>query len=245
MRKDNLKVCIPVAAEQTAQQRFYDNFGAGLHAMAQPLTVLRSALMASALPGLSAADQRRYVDLSAEQVERACSLFQNLQQLLAASQVAPECEPVNMVTMLWPAIEHQRTALSPAGLRVDVTIPDDLPTVAGDMDRILQAVFSGFKIAASVSAPGDVIELTAAPWQDYVELNIRNHHSHGRRLSSSERFHLALAETNIRSQNGKYECTEDPFHFSLALPVLNPSRKKLDHIRSEAAPQRIRVHSFQ
>jgi hypothetical protein len=245
MHKDNLKICFPSATEYETQQRFYDNFAAGLHALAQPLTVLRSAMMASSLPGLSAVDQRRYVDLSAEQVERTCGLFQNLQQLLNANREAAECLPVNLVGVLWPAVEHQRTVLHPTGVQIDASIPDDLPNVLGDMDRTLQAFFNGFKIAASLSEPGDVIELRVAPWNEYVELSIRNHRSHGRRLNSTERFNLALAETNIRSQNGMYECTEDPFHFSLALPVLNPSRKKLDHIRSEAAPQRMRVHSFQ
>jgi len=53
----------------------------------------------------------------------------------------------------------------------------------------------------------------------FVELILQTRRVHGRLLNSAERLNLALAEANIRSQQGKYDCVEDPLRVFIALPL--------------------------
>lgn len=207
------------AAEGDELAGFYTHLANGLHAMAQPLTILRSVMVASSVSGLTAVDHRRYLDISSDQVERACVLFHSLQQLVTAKQVQAGCAPVDLSRLLAPVVEGQKEILQASGIDMRVVIPDALPPMLADMDRTLQALFAVLKITASVSSPGDVIELLVSPRNESVELVIQNRNVHIQRLNSSERLSLALAETNIRSQQGQYEFAEDPLRVSMTLPA--------------------------
>jgi signal transduction histidine kinase len=221
MPKDVLEAGCADSAGESNVDRFYANMATALHAMAQPLTVLRSAVISAAAPAANPSDQRRYLEISAEQVERACRLFQSLQQLLVAHQMEAELAPVELAVLLPPVIENQTATLKEADVEMQAVIPDGLRPVLGDMDRTLQALFGVLQIAASVSRPGDVVEFVVTPRKKFVELVVQNRRAHGRRLTSTDRLNLILAETNIRSQQGEVELAEDPFRASLLLPLLD------------------------
>jgi len=80
-------------------------------------------------------------------------------------------------------------------------------------------LFAVLKIAASVSSPGGAAELVITAGNGLVDLAIENRGAEGRPLNSSERMSLALAEVNIRSQQGGYQCSEDPFRVSIQLKL--------------------------
>jgi nitrogen-specific signal transduction histidine kinase len=70
----------PMAAETAA------GLAQGLHAMAQPLTILRGAAGALQLsPSVSVSD-RRYVEMCAVQAERLCEMIVGLRDRLDAAQ---------------------------------------------------------------------------------------------------------------------------------------------------------------
>ena len=219
MRSAPLENGPSIAVRDDELGRFCATMAEGLHALAQPLTILRSAVAACMAPSVTAAGQQRYMELSTQHVERTCSLFECLQDLVMASQTEAECEAFELRELLAPVIEDQAAALRSPAIELRVNAPDALRPVLGDAARTLQALFSALTIAASVSSAGDVIELAVTARNGFVELNIQNRRIHGRRLNSSERLSLALAETNIRSQRGQYEWAEDPFRVSMALPL--------------------------
>jgi hypothetical protein len=70
-----------VASEEELA-RFCESVGDGLHTLAQPLTILRSAIPACSAPGISADVLRHYLEVSRGEVERACALFASLQGLV-------------------------------------------------------------------------------------------------------------------------------------------------------------------
>jgi hypothetical protein len=109
--------------------------------------------------------------------------------------------------------------LEAAGIELRVFMPETLPSVLGDVNRTLQALSAALMIAASISSPGDLIEFLVSVRNGNVELVLQNRRIHGRRPNSSERLSLAVAEANIRSQQGEYEYDEDPFRVSFALPL--------------------------
>jgi hypothetical protein len=219
MSSQVLEAVIPSVAEGEERARFLANMSEGLHAMAQPLTILRSSVAASAAPGVDALKQRRYLDLSSQQIERACCLFEFLQDFVIASQIEADCVPIELADLLASVANDQRAALEASGIELSVVTPSGLPTVMGDVTRTRQALSAGLKFAASVSVAGDVVELLASASHGHVELIIRNDRVHGRPLNSSERLSLSLAEANILSQQGEYEYAEDPFCARMTLPV--------------------------
>jgi light-regulated signal transduction histidine kinase (bacteriophytochrome) len=221
MPKGTLEIGCVDSVEKREVERFYANMATALHAMAQPLTVVRSAVVAAAAPGVNASDQRQYLDILSEQVERTCGLFQSLQQLVAVNQIKAERAPIEVSRLLAPVVESQTLTYNALGVEIQAVIPDGLRPMLGDMDRTLQALFAALQIAGSVSSASDVIELFVTSRNGFVELIVQNRRAHGRRLNSSERLSMVLAEANIRSQQGEFEYAEDPFCVSLMLPVLN------------------------
>lgn len=200
-------------------QRFYTDLANGLHAMAQPLTILRSALEILTLPREAPIDQRHYLEISAKQVQRTCGLFSDLQDLVTARLIDAERSRLDLWQLVTPILEDQRTALLASGVAIAVARHHELKPVYGDAGRTEQAITAALRAAASFSARGDVIELLSSDARGYVEFTVQNTRRHGMRMNSSDRLSLSVAEINILSQHGRYQFVEDPFCVSLALPV--------------------------
>jgi hypothetical protein len=196
----------------------------GLHAIAQPLTILRASIEVLNLPEGGAIDHRRYLDISARQMERTCHLFACLQDLVLARLNEAQRERFDLWELLGPMIEDRRVQLQTAGIGMIVARQDRPDTVVGDAERTGQAVAEVLNMAASVSSRGDVIELHASRTHGFCELRVQNTRGHGKRISSPDRLSLSLAAINIVSQQGKYHLGEDPFCVSLALPMEDISR---------------------
>jgi len=219
MHSATLQICPTTVVKDDELSRLCARLSQGLHALAQPLTILRSALVASTAPGISAVEQRRYLDLSTQHMERICGLFECLQDVVIASHMDAECEPILLSDVLAVVVQDQKVVLEAGGVELRVLMPETLPSVLGDVNRTLQALSAALIIAASVSSPGDLVEFLVSAGNGNVELVLQNRRIHGRRPNSSERLSLALAEANIRSQHGEYEYDEDPFRVSFALPL--------------------------
>jgi signal transduction histidine kinase len=219
MPSDTLEPCPSTVVKNDELARFCAYMAEGLHAMAQPLTILRSTVAASAAPGVTPAGQRRYLELSTQHVERTCGLFECLQDLVIASHVKADRGPVELLEVLALVVEDHKALLETSAIELRVLVPDGLLPVLGDAARTMQALSAALKVAASVSSPGSVIELQVTARNGLVELMVQNMRIHGRSLNSSQRLTLVLAEANVRSQQGKFECTEDPFRVSITLPL--------------------------
>jgi hypothetical protein len=219
MPSETLKSGIPTGARNGELGRFCANIAEGLHAMAQPLTILRSTVAASAAKSVTPTRQRHYLDISTHQVERACKLFDCLQDLVIASKFEADCASFEIPELLALAVREHKAVLQASAVGLRVVTPTGLLPVLGDVSRTLQALSAALKIAASVSHSGDVIELLATARNGFVELVIQNRRAHGRPLNSSDHLSLLLAEANIRSQQGEHEYAEDPFRVRLTLPV--------------------------
>ncbi|HEX4036771.1 MAG TPA: hypothetical protein VHX37_01820 [Acidobacteriaceae bacterium] len=216
-----------VAAAEAAhpeRARFYADLVNGLHAMAQPLTILRSAMEMLTLPNGGMIDQRRYLEMSSRQVARTCGMFASLQDLVETQLIEAQRVRFDLWDLLMPLIENQRRMLGDTRIEIIAARPESRVAVWGDAGRTEQALAAVLKLAGAVSISGDVIELRAVKADGYMELTCENARRHGKPMDSSERLSLAVAEANILSQNGRYDAVEDPFRVSLALPVENLDR---------------------
>jgi hypothetical protein len=199
--------------------RLYANLTHGMHAMAQPLTVLRSAVAACSMPGVTAEAREFYLNVSSEQVERACAQFLSMRELLIASQNPAACLPIDLSELLSFLAESQEEICAESGVEIEIVASETLRPILGDKERTLQSLVALLRIAVSLSKTGDTVLLLVTSCMGTIALTVQNEHTHGRNLSSSERLNLSLAETNIRSQNGNYELMADPFRVILTLPT--------------------------
>jgi len=198
----------------------------GLHAVAQPLTVLRAAIEMLARPEGAGMDQKRYLEILAAQVARTCDLFSCVRELVASNVIESQQASFDLWELLEPTIEDQTASLRNSGVGFAVMKQQPLQPIFGDAERTEQAFSALLKTAGALAAHGDVIELRASQAQGYAELTLLNPRSHGKQLNSTHRLGLSLAEVSILSQQGRYLCADDPFCCSFALPLYMPGQTR-------------------
>ena len=186
----------------------------GLHAIAQPLTVLRGAVGAMQLSEKVASGDRRYVDMSADQIGRLCDMLANLRSLLDVAQSEAVCSPQDWHDLVGCVLEDYDGVSPTSGVRMAVTHPSHFMRVLADPARTEQAMRTALDMAQALASHGDEIQCRVLP----DGLALQNEHGHGKGLSSSDRLSLSLVEAAIRSQRGTCRFIEDPFCLSIALP---------------------------
>ncbi len=204
--------------------KFHKDLANGLHAMAQPLTMLRAAIEVLALPQSAGIDRRRYLEISAGAVDRTCHVFGRVQDLVAVTTIEAQRARFNLWEVIEPVIEDRRRRLETSGVAIAAAKSEAWEPVLGDASRTEQAVAVVLQMAGDLATRGDVIELSGSVRNGFVELTLRNTRHHGKRIDSTAKLNLALAEANVASQHGRCEFAEDPFRVSLALPVDDRSR---------------------
>ena len=187
----------------------------GLHAMAQPLTILRGALGALQLEQGGEAENRRYVEMSNVQTGRLCRLLTNLRSLIEFAQFPAVCESVDLFELAEQIVADNTGLFRDAGVQVTLNKRSGNTAVAlGDSARTEQAMRSGLDTAIELAAVGDEIRWQILP-DGFV---LENEHAHGKRLSSPAHVALSVVETAILSQRGTCTAIEDPFCLSIRLP---------------------------
>lgn len=238
MPKEELDANEPAAAKD-ATAKFHRDLANGLHAMAQPLTMLRAAMEVLSMPQSAGIDRRRYLEISAGAVERTCLVFAHVQDLVAASICEAERSRFDLWEVIAPLIADRRKLLEASGVAIAASRNESWEPILGDAGRTEQAVAVVLQMAGDLASKGDVIELSGSVENGFMELTLENTRRHGKRMDSTARLSLALAEANIVSQQGRCEFAEDPFRVSLALPLEIPERSGRKTIVSHWEPDHL------
>jgi hypothetical protein len=197
----------------------------GLHAMAQPLTILRGALGALTLAKAVAPGSERYLEMSSVQVERLCAMLASLQGLLDTAQLVADSTMFDLAEVIGMVLDDFEPNLQKSGLRMQATRPEQPIFAVGDAGRSEVALHACLQIATAISMPGDTV---AVKWQvgdGFAEVTVAHERMRGAELGSSERLSLALAEANLRSQGGFFAYIQDPFESSLRIPLQRPDKE--------------------
>lgn len=223
-----------VAALREEHEQFFAEVADGLHALAQPLTIVRSAIAMLAMAKESGADCSRYMELSSRQIERTCQLFASVQNLLATRTALAEPEPIDCERLLSRIVEDRFRSLDERGIQLVTTVPA-LPCLAfGDHHRTEQALSAAFETAVSVSSPGDVVKVDASAFDGFIEITVQCSRKLDNDLKSSDRLNLSLAKANVLGQQGRYSFTTEPFRILLALPAHQPDMESSETIGCKA-----------
>ncbi|HTV16369.1 MAG TPA: hypothetical protein VME68_16745 [Acidobacteriaceae bacterium] len=217
-----IATCEDTCVDSGSVRKFHDELMNGLHAVAQPLTILRAAMEMLSRSGAPGIDRKHYLEISTEQVVRACDLFSAVQDLVASNVTKAQHASFDLGEVLEPVIEAHAARMQARGVGLAVVRPEPWQKVTGDADRTEQAFRAMLNTALSLASHGDVIEIYTSRAAEFAEITVKHPQRHGKGLNSSDRLSLSLAEVNIVSQLGKYRCAPDPFCCWFALPIEKP-----------------------
>lgn len=191
----------------------------GMHAMAQPLTVLRGVLGAWKLRGSMKAESDRYIEMSARQVERIGELLSCMQDVLDAAEGEPKRARMDideLIGLVLEGMDSDPREWKGSIVRVGLSGPIYMH---GDAERTERALRAAVRVLVSSSHTGGTIWVSVQPLEGQVEVKVEQKAALGKALGFAERLNLSLVETNIRAQGGTYKCVDDPFCISFTLPA--------------------------
>ena len=200
-----------------ASETFCSQLSQGMHAAAQPLTVLLASLSRANTDSMSTAELRELTESSAVQVQRVCMLFRSLQQLVMAEGNKAHLFPCPILPVLAHVVDGVDLLFLKAGVSLRLSVPDYCPPVFLDRARTIQALTSVLLIAHAVSSARDTVELILTSTADTVQIVIRNVDSQVRGMNAEAQLSMAVAEANMRSQDARFRLSLRPFQVQIEL----------------------------
>ena len=211
--------CGSSSAVRSASEILCSNLSLGLHAVAQPLKILRASLSNPDTDRMSAEELRELTAISAVEVERVCKLFSYLRELVRAENTKPQLSSTPILPLLAYVVDGVKLLYEEDGMPLKSIVPDTCQPVFIDRASTLQALSSVLLIAHGVSRAPDTVEvIVTCPTANAVQIVVRNFNSHSESIDAEARLGLALAEANIRSQRAKFSWSPEPFYVQIELP---------------------------
>jgi hypothetical protein len=194
------------------------NLAQGIHAVAQPLAVLMASLGKSHTDLMNLDELRELTASSAAEVQRACTLFGCLQQLVMVETVEPHLSPTPLLPVLAYAAEGVDLLLQKDGVVLRAVTPEFCPPVLIHRARTLQALSRVLLMVHSLSRAQHTVELIATPSANTVQVVVRNLNVSVGAINAEGRLSMAVAEANMRSQHAAFALSLSPFTVCMELP---------------------------
>jgi signal transduction histidine kinase len=195
-----------------------NNLMEGMHSAAQPLAILRARFYPDYIETMDKGQLRELALSASSQVERLCTLFNYLQQLLAAASTEPKLAPADIATLVENTVEGVELFFLDSKMAIRSTVPAESGLVMADKSRTQQALSAVVLIAHHLSAAGQTVEVSVMPTPDAVEVNVLNSASTIDVMTGESKLGMAVAETHIRSQGGDFAFSLHPLQISIRLP---------------------------
>jgi hypothetical protein len=155
---------------------------------------------------------------SAREVERVCALFSCLQQLVMTETIKPDLSATPVLPLLAHVADEVNLLFEEDGMCLNATVPDTCQPVLINSARTLQALTSVLLIVHAVSRAQDTIELIVSLSASAVQVVVRNANPYVGTMNTEASLRMALADANIRSQQGKFSWSPAPFSVQIELP---------------------------
>ncbi len=136
------------------------------HELKTPLTSIRGfvRLLETGRVGPVNEKQRHYLDIVLEQTDSLTQLIEDLLDLsrIEAGIIEVRREKVNVQKVISGVLDRLENLAKEKGVRVRVCVPEDLPPVAGDADRLAQVFTNLIHNAIKFTPSGGEVKLEAA-----------------------------------------------------------------------------------
>jgi signal transduction histidine kinase len=208
------------STSKSESEILFSNLSDGLHATAQPLTILRASLSEAQIDPMSRDELRELAVRSSVEVERVCTLFRCLQQILNIGRFKPNLSATPILPLIADVAGGVDLVFERDGMFLSSIVPETCQPVQIDPARTHQALSIVLLIAHRVSQAQDTIELFASsPSARVVRIVVRNRTSNVDTVDSQMHLSMALAEANIRSQRASFSWRLKPFKVQIELPA--------------------------
>jgi len=194
------------------------NLSHGIHAAAQPLTILLASLSKAHTDRMSTEELRELTASSSEEVQRVCTLFSYLQELVVAESIKPKLSATAILPLLASAAEGVQLLFRKQGIILSSTVPETCPLVLINGPRTLRALSSVLLTAHALSSAQDHVEMIASTSIHGMQVVVRNLNLSVASTSAEARLSMAAAEANIRSQQAGFVFSQRPFQVLIDLP---------------------------
>jgi hypothetical protein len=194
------------------------NLSHGIHAAAQPLTILLASLCKAHTDQMSTEELRELTVSSSEEVQRVCTLFSYLQDLIVAESIRPKLSATAILPLLASAAEGVRLLFHKQEIILSSTVPETCPLVLINGPRTLRALSSVLLTVHALSSVRDHVEIIASTSSHGTQIVVRNLNLSVASTSAEARLSMAAAEANIRSQQAGFAFNQRPFHVLIDLP---------------------------
>jgi hypothetical protein len=194
------------------------NVAQGIHAVAQPLAVLLASLSKDYTNRMNCDQLRELTASSAAEVKRACTLFSYLQQLVLAESIKPQLSPIPLLPLLAYAADGVNLLFQQNGICLRSVLPDTSPPVLIHRARTLEALSRVLLIVHGLSRAQDTVELLVSASLSRVQIVIQNLGLSVDMINAETRLSMAVAEANMRSQQGGLSLILQPFTVCIELP---------------------------
>ena len=189
---------------------FYDALAEGLHAMAQPLTILQSCVLIAAKPELAKMATPEMLGDMAAEVERMCGLFRCLQDLVGANGGEGERSEIEIGNLIRSSIQTMRAQIRAAGVSVETTGLEGRPAVWLDGVRAKQGWTSLLEAALLTTSPGGAVRISGECEGDDVAVWITG--GDGKRDGGSVlRLKVTVAKALLGAAGAEVNSVLDPF----------------------------------
>ena len=130
------------STQSPALETLCSNLSQGLHAAAQPLTVLLASLSKAHTDQMSTEELRELTASSSDEVQRVCTLFSYLQELVVAESIKPKLSATAILPLLGSAVEGVQLLFHQQGIILSSTLSATCPLVLINGPRTLRALSS-------------------------------------------------------------------------------------------------------
>jgi hypothetical protein len=207
-----------LSESSSASEILCSNLAQGIHAAAQPLAVLLASLSKDYTDRMNSDELRELTASSAAEVQRVCTLFSCLQQLVMVESIKPQLSSIPLLPLLAYAADGVNLLFQQDGISLRSVVPDTCPPVLIHRARTLQALSRVLLIVHGLSRSRDTVELIASPSATAVQIVIQNLNLPAAMINSEARLSMAVAEANMRSQQAALSLSLQPFTVCIELP---------------------------
>jgi hypothetical protein len=206
------------SGSSSASEILCSNLAQGIHAAAQPLAVLLASLSKDYTDQMNSDELRALTASSAAEVQRVCTLFSSLQQLVMAESIKPQLSPTPLLPLLAYAAEGVNLLFQQDGISLRLVLPDTCPPVLIHRARTLQALSRVLLVVHGLSRTLDTVELIASASANEVQVVIQNLNLLAATINPEAKLSMAVAEANMRSQQAGLWLSLQPFRVRFELP---------------------------
>lgn len=191
---------------------FSANLSYGLHALAQPLSVLRSVLDRNCIEELGPDDLKHAVAMAAREAERSCRIFSCLQQMLRIERAQAEMAACDLSLIAARAAADVELLFADSKIGLKTVVDAGCPRVWMDPERTLSTLTDLLLAVHGLARAQDtvVIEVAQAA-AGAARLAVKVVDLEVEVILQDFGLHLALAETAMRGQRAGFRLLQKPF----------------------------------